>query len=151
MSCVRPLGARSCPYMYCLELLENPYKARPRNPAIVIGERRYDHCRFRFPDHFQTFVIALSTALMSRLASLTPSGTPSRPQTPRSPTSSPAPSSPRTPRAGTPARNVETTHHRMIKLVISEFKSVFKTWDELVLIDGVKAGKGCIDAGTEME
>jgi len=39
----------------------------------------------------------------------------------------------------------------MIKLVISEFKSVFKTWDELVLIDGVKSGKGCIDAGTEME
>jgi len=39
----------------------------------------------------------------------------------------------------------------MIKLVIGEFKSVFKTWDELVLLDGVKAGKGCIDAGTEME
>ena len=39
----------------------------------------------------------------------------------------------------------------MIKLVIGEFKSVFKTWDELVLVDGVKAGKGCIDAGTEME
>jgi hypothetical protein len=39
----------------------------------------------------------------------------------------------------------------MIKLVIGELKSGFKTWDELVLIDGVKAGKGCIDAGTEME
>lgn len=39
----------------------------------------------------------------------------------------------------------------MVKLVIAEFRGVFKTWDELCLVDGVKAGKGCIDAGTEME
>lgn len=89
---------------------------------------------------------------MSRLASLAPAVTPNRAQTPtRDIGGSPAPASPRTPRGATPSRAVETTHHRMIKLIINEFRSVFKTWDELVLVDGVRAGKGCIDAGTEME
>lgn len=87
---------------------------------------------------------------MSRLASLTPSGTPSRSRTgSQSPAPSPSASTPGTPRANT--RQIETTHHRMVKLIISELKSLFKTWDELVLVDGMKAGKGCIDEATEME
>lgn len=28
---------------------------------------------------------------------------------------------------------------------------LFKTWDEVVLVDGLKAGKGCIDEATEMD
>jgi hypothetical protein len=39
----------------------------------------------------------------------------------------------------------------MTKLIITELKSLFKTWDEVSLVDGVKAGKGCIDEATEME
>ena len=89
---------------------------------------------------------------MSRLASLTPAGTPSRNRIGSpSPAPSPAGSAPRTPKSVNPSRQVETTHHRMVKLIITEFKTTFKTWDELSLIDGVKAGKGCIDEATEME
>ncbi len=39
----------------------------------------------------------------------------------------------------------------MLKLIIAELKGLFKTWDEISLVDGVKAGKGCIDEATEME
>lgn len=89
---------------------------------------------------------------MSRLASLTPAGTPQRGRdVSQSPAPSPAGGTPRTPRAGTPSRQIETTHHRMLKLIIAELKGLFKTWDEISLVDGVKAGKGCIDEATEME
>lgn len=92
---------------------------------------------------------------MSRLASLTPS----RSAQP-SPSPSPAPS--RSSRSSTPtpaapvvalakSRYEETTYHRMIKLLIGEFRILLKTWDEVVLVDGLKAGKGCIDEATEME
>ncbi|KAK1927716.1 hypothetical protein DB88DRAFT_45337 [Papiliotrema laurentii] len=89
---------------------------------------------------------------MSRLASLTPAATPSRARgTSQSPAPSPSASTPRTPRSGTPSRQTETTYHRMTKLIITELKSLFKTWDEVSLVDGVKAGKGCIDEATEMD
>lgn len=39
----------------------------------------------------------------------------------------------------------------MLKLVLVEVRSVLSTWDDILLIDGLKAGKGCIDQGTEME
>jgi hypothetical protein len=39
----------------------------------------------------------------------------------------------------------------MLKLILAEVKNVIKTWDGLVLVDGMKAAKGCIDAMTEME
>ncbi|KAK4687487.1 hypothetical protein P7C73_g2622, partial [Tremellales sp. Uapishka_1] len=74
---------------------------------------------------------------MSRLASLTPQ----RARTPRS-SLSPSPG---------PPEAIETTHHRMLRLVILEVKNTIKTWDELVLIDGFKAGKGCVDESTEMD
>jgi hypothetical protein len=74
---------------------------------------------------------------MSRLASLS---TPTRRQSP-SPSPSPAPSE----------SGVETTHHRMLKLLINEFKGVFRTWDELVMQDGLKAAQGIVNEGTTME
>ena len=39
----------------------------------------------------------------------------------------------------------------MLKLVLKEVRSVIRNWDELVQIDGLKAGKSCVDAATEME
>ena len=39
----------------------------------------------------------------------------------------------------------------MLKLVVTEVRNLIKNWDELVLIDGLKAGKSCIDEATEME
>ncbi|WVW82088.1 hypothetical protein I302_104093 [Kwoniella bestiolae CBS 10118] len=78
---------------------------------------------------------------MSRLDSLTPSKSRSR----ASPSPSPSPG------PGSPARSTETTHHRMLKLVLSEVRKIIKTWDELVIMDGFKACKGVIDEGTEMD
>ncbi|BEI94866.1 uncharacterized protein CcaverHIS019_0704470 [Cutaneotrichosporon cavernicola] len=76
---------------------------------------------------------------MSRLQSLS---TPSR-RSRASPSPSPAPVSPR------PAS--ETSNHRYLRLVLSEIKNVLSTWDDILLQDGLKAGKGCIDEATEMD
>ncbi|KAK8865783.1 hypothetical protein IAR55_000930 [Kwoniella newhampshirensis] len=78
---------------------------------------------------------------MSRLASLTPSR--SRARNSQSPSPSPAQSPSLQP--------TETTHHRMLKLVLAEIRNVLRTWDELVMIDGFKAAKGCVDEATEMD
>ena len=75
---------------------------------------------------------------MSRIASLTPTRSPSN-------LSNSHAHSPSSKTAG------ETTHHRMLKLLLSEVRQVNKQWDELVATDGLKAGKRIIDEGTEME
>lgn len=79
---------------------------------------------------------------MSRLASL---ATPTRRS---SPSPSPSPSI-----TGSPAQSLvtETTHHRMLKLLIAELKSLFRTWDELVAMDALKAAQAIINEQTTME
>lgn len=79
--------------------------------------------------------------MASRLASLTPSKH-ARSRGSPSPSASPPQS---------PLRPTETTHHRMLKLVIGEIKNVIRTWDEIVILEGFKAAKGCVDESTEME
>ena len=39
----------------------------------------------------------------------------------------------------------------MLTLLVKELRNLFKTWDEIVSVDGLKAGKACVDEGTEME
>lgn len=39
----------------------------------------------------------------------------------------------------------------MLKLVIGEIKNVIRNWDEIVILEGFKAAKGCVDESTEME
>lgn len=39
----------------------------------------------------------------------------------------------------------------MLKLVLAEVGTVLSTWDDILLVDGLKAGKACIDEATEME
>lgn len=79
---------------------------------------------------------------MSRLASLS---TPTRRQ---SPSPSPSPSVTESSALG---YVVETTHHRMLKLLITELKSLFRTWDDLAGLDSMKAGQGIINEQTIME
>ena len=79
---------------------------------------------------------------MSRLASLS---TPSRARSTQSPSPAPSPS------LSSAGGSGETTHHRMLKLVLAEIKAVHRTWDDLVSLDGFKAGKGIVDASTTME
>ncbi|AFR93797.2 hypothetical protein C343_01687 [Cryptococcus neoformans C23] len=79
--------------------------------------------------------------MASRLASLTPS---KNARSRGSPSPSPSP-------AQSPLRPTETTHHRMLKLVIGEIKNVIRNWDEIVILEGFKAAKGCVDESTEMD
>jgi hypothetical protein len=39
----------------------------------------------------------------------------------------------------------------MLKLLITELKNLFRTWDELVGMDGLKAGQGIVNEQTTME
>ena len=45
----------------------------------------------------------------------------------------------------------ETTSHRKLRLVIEEFRSTVRSWDELVGFDGLQAAKTCVDEITEMK
>jgi len=39
----------------------------------------------------------------------------------------------------------------MLKLLLAEVRNLIKNWDELIMIDGMKAGKTCVDEATELE
>ena len=70
---------------------------------------------------------------------------------PSTPTSSPAQQQrqPGTPKS--PARTTESTYHRKLRMSLIDLKTAAETWDDLVLIDGLKAVKALIDARTELE
>lgn len=50
-----------------------------------------------------------------------------------------------------PSRSTESTFHRKIRVHLQELRSISEIWDDLVLIDGVKAAKGLVDARTDLE
>ena len=82
---------------------------------------------------------------MSRLASLrgpsTPSPAASRASPPLSPTS--------------PTNKLSaldpTSYHRKLRVILVETEKCLRDWEEVVLMDGLKAGKTCVDARTELE
>src|ERR1700728_875771 len=78
---------------------------------------------------------------MSRLASF---------HTPSTPSTSPAklkqPSAP-----SSPSRLTESTYHRKTRTLLQELQGIAHTWDSLVLVDGLKAAKGLVDARTDLE
>ena len=78
---------------------------------------------------------------MSRLASF---------RGPSTPSSSPAQFKPPNPPAS-PSRQTESTFHRKIRTFLQELRSITETWDDLVLIDGLKAARDLVDARTELE
>lgn len=77
--------------------------------------------------------------LMSRLASFKGPSTPSQ-----SPVRSPLPNSPS-------SRPLESTYHRRVRVVLKEVQSIAQTWDNLVLVDGLRAAQSLIDTRTELE
>jgi hypothetical protein len=77
---------------------------------------------------------------MSRLASF---------RGPSTPSSSPAPFKPPTP--ASPSRQTESTFHRKTRTLLQELRSITQTWDDLVLIDGLKAARELVDARTDLE
>ncbi|KAG8865262.1 pre-mRNA-splicing factor syf1 [Tulasnella sp. 330] len=95
---------------------------------------------------------------MSRLASL---------HGPSSPSSTPARTPPAKPSPGKSRRSAsaslydreepntnpptESTYHRKLRTLLLELRQATKTWNDLVLLDGLKAAKGIIDARTELD
>ncbi|KAF8078125.1 hypothetical protein FPV67DRAFT_1557527 [Lyophyllum atratum] len=52
---------------------------------------------------------------------------------------------------GSPSRSTESTYHRKIRAFLQELRSITETWDDLVLIDGLKAAKSLVDARTDLD
>ncbi|KAI6151106.1 hypothetical protein BKA82DRAFT_1008209 [Pisolithus tinctorius] len=70
---------------------------------------------------------------------------------PSTPTSSPIPQ-PRQP--GTPAspsRASENTIHRKVRTLLQELRSLSHAWDDLVLVDGLRAVRTLVDTRTELD
>ena len=67
---------------------------------------------------------------------------------PSTPTSSPA-KQVQTPQS--PLRSAESTYHRKVRTILQDLRTVAENWDDIVLVDGVKAAQGLIDARTELE
>ncbi|KDQ60629.1 hypothetical protein JAAARDRAFT_123903 [Jaapia argillacea MUCL 33604] len=69
---------------------------------------------------------------------------------PSTPTASPVqnqqPSSP-----ASPSRTTESTYHRRTRLLLQELRACTITWDDLVLVDGLKAAKSLVDNRTELD
>nr|GAT51081.1 predicted protein [Mycena chlorophos] len=74
---------------------------------------------------------------------------------PSTPSSSPVASkqhqqqNPKSP--GSPSRAVESTYHRKTRAALQELRAITETWDDLVLLDGLKAARGLVDARTELD
>ncbi|TFK67921.1 hypothetical protein BDN72DRAFT_842518 [Pluteus cervinus] len=51
---------------------------------------------------------------------------------------------------GSPSRTSESTYHRKIRSALQEIRSITETWDELVLIDGLKAARTLVDTRTDL-
>ncbi|KAF8516913.1 hypothetical protein BU17DRAFT_50379 [Hysterangium stoloniferum] len=78
---------------------------------------------------------------MSRLASFKGPSSPS--QLPVRPHHNVAPPS--------PSRMSETTHHRKVRTLLRELHTTAQNWDDLVLIDGLRAVQSLIDTRTELD
>ncbi len=86
---------------------------------------------------------------MSRLASF---------RGPSTPTSSPIQQSKQQQRQNqnkstpnSPSRQIESTYHRKVRISLQEIRAVTETWEDLVLLDGLKSLKKLVDARTDLE
>ena len=85
--------------------------------------------------------LAETDAMSGRLASFkspsTPNASPARAVQPTKPAS--------------PSRPTESTYHRKVRSLMLEIRAVTETWENIVLVDGLKAAKGLVDARTDLE
>ncbi|GLB35127.1 hypothetical protein LshimejAT787_0206920 [Lyophyllum shimeji] len=52
---------------------------------------------------------------------------------------------------GSPSRPTESTYHRKTRTLLQELRSIAETWDDLVLVDGLRAAKNLVDARTDLD
>jgi hypothetical protein len=84
---------------------------------------------------------------MSRLASF---------RGPSTPTSSPIQQANQRPNKGksvldSPSRQIESTYHRKVRTCLQEIRAVTETWEDLVILDGLKSLKKLVDTRTDLE
>ena len=82
----------------------------------------------------------LTSSMAGRLASF---------KSPSTPTSSPAKQAQQ--QSAAPLRSNESTYHRKVRTIMQELRTVAENWDDIVLVDGLKAAQSLIDARTELE
>ena len=88
-----------------------------------------------------TFFLFIYKSHMSRLASFrgpsTPSTSPVQHRQPNSPASQ--------------SKATESTYHRKTKAYLLELRTIAEAWDDLILLDGLKAIKSLVDTRTDLE
>lgn len=117
------------------EVEEESKKGRPR------GIHFFDRNQFSW-----TSSVRPTSIMSSRLASFKGPSTPSRNQNQRATPPIQSPSSP-----GNNKKPIESTFHRKTRAILQELQLITLTWDELVLLDGLKAARKLIDTRTELE
>ncbi|KAK7023917.1 hypothetical protein R3P38DRAFT_1079250 [Favolaschia claudopus] len=76
---------------------------------------------------------------------------------PSTPNSSPVPAkqhqqqSRSSPGPSSPSRSIESTYHRKTRAALQELRTIAETWDDLVLIDGLKSARSLVDTRTELD
>ena len=85
-------------------------------------------------------ILKLDQTMTSRLKSFhTPSSSPVQNRRSSQPPSTP------------PSRPTESTFHRKTRSLLQELCNVARTWDDLVLVDGLKAARELTDTRTDLE
>ncbi|KAF9458637.1 hypothetical protein BDZ94DRAFT_1173213, partial [Collybia nuda] len=79
--------------------------------------------------------------LMSRLASFRGPSTPSASPVQKRQSSVPV----------SPSRIIESTYHRKIRALLQELRLATEIWEDLVLVDGLKAAQSLIDTRTDLD
>ncbi|KAG9318251.1 hypothetical protein JVU11DRAFT_332 [Chiua virens] len=70
---------------------------------------------------------------------------------PSTPTSSPVLQPIQSVNPPSPSRPFESTFHRRLRTLLQELRSISQTWDDLVLVDGLKAARTLVDTRTELD
>ncbi|KXN93266.1 hypothetical protein AN958_00190, partial [Leucoagaricus sp. SymC.cos] len=50
-----------------------------------------------------------------------------------------------------PSRQIESTYHRKVRTCLQELRAVTETWEDLVLLDGLKSLKKLVDTRTDLD
>lgn len=70
---------------------------------------------------------------------------------PSTPTSSPVSQVKKSVTPASPSRASDATIHRKFKTLLYELRSIANTWDDIVLLDGLKSARTLVDSRTELE
>lgn len=70
---------------------------------------------------------------------------------PSTPTSSPVSQVKKSVTPASPSRASDATIHRKFKTLLYELRSIANTWDDIVLLDGLKSARTLVDSRTELD